>query len=173
MKNQFSKIAEHLFFKRFIIFTILLAAVVVGTQTYNGFSEKHATLIATIDGFILLVFLAEAIIKILAEGKRPQNYFKNPWNVFDFLIVLACLLEPIFNLGGEFLPVLRLARILRVLRLVTAIPKLQLLVTCLLKSLPSMFYVSILLFLLFMYTNFAYFSMAKRSNSFSEPKTQF
>ena len=138
-----------LFFKRFIIFTILLAAVVVGTQTYNGFSEKHATLIATIDGFILLVFLAEAIIKILAEGKRPQNYFKNPWNVFDFLIVLACLLEPIFNLGGEFLPVLRLARILRVLRLVTAIPKLQLLVTCLLKSLPSMFYVSILLFLLF------------------------
>lgn len=149
MKNQFSKIAEHLFFKRFIIFTILLAAIVVGTQTYNGFSEKHATLIATIDGFILLVFLAEAIIKILAEGKRPQNYFKNPWNVFDFLIVLACLLEPIFNLGGEFLPVLRLARILRVLRLVTAIPKLQLLVTCLLKSLPSMFYVSILLFLLF------------------------
>jgi len=36
-----------------------------------------------------------------------------------------------------------------VLRLITAIPKLQLLVTCLLKSLPSMFYVSILLFLLF------------------------
>ena len=53
------------------------------------------------------------------------------------------------HLGGGFLPVLRLARILRVLRLITAIPKLQLLVTCLLKSLPSMFYVSILLFLLF------------------------
>jgi voltage-gated sodium channel len=95
------------------------------------------------------VFIIEAGIKILAEGKKPQNYFKNPWNVFDFLIVVACLLEPIFDLGGEFLPVLRLARILRVLRLVTAIPKLQLLVTCLLKSLPSMFYVSILLFLLF------------------------
>ena len=95
------------------------------------------------------MFVIEAGIKILAEGKKPQNYFKNPWNVFDFLIVVACLLEPIFDLGGEFLPVLRLARILRVLRLVTAIPKLQLLVTCLLKSLPSMFYVSILLFLLF------------------------
>jgi voltage-gated sodium channel len=51
--------------------------------------------------------------------------------------------------GGDFLPVLRLARILRVLRLVSAIPKLQLLVSCLLRSLPSMFYVSILLFLLF------------------------
>jgi voltage-gated sodium channel len=123
--------------------------VVVGIQTYKEFAQKYSSLLSILDGFILLVFIIEAGIKILAEGKKPQNYFKNPWNVFDFLIVVACLLEPIFDLGGEFLPVLRLARILRVLRLVTAIPKLQLLVTCLLKSLPSMFYVSILLFLLF------------------------
>ena len=149
MSNQFSKISEHRLFKRFIIFTILLAAVVVGVQTYKEFAQKYSSLLSILDGFILLVFIIEAGIKILAEGKKPQNYFKNPWNVFDFLIVVACLLEPIFDLGGEFLPVLRLARILRVLRLVTAIPKLQLLVTCLLKSLPSMFYVSILLFLLF------------------------
>ncbi|MBL6826848.1 MAG: ion transporter, partial [Opitutales bacterium] len=149
MSNQFSKIAEHLLFKRFIILVILLAAVVVGVQTYKEFAQKYSSLLSILDGFILLVFIIEAGIKILAEGKKPQNYFKNPWNVFDFLIVVACLLEPIFDLGGEFLPVLRLARILRVLRLVTAIPKLQLLVTCLLKSLPSMFYVSILLFLLF------------------------
>ena len=149
LNNQFSKIAEHRLFKRFIIFTILLAAVVVGIQTYKEFAQKHSFLLSLFDGFILLVFIVEAGIKILAEGKKPKNYFKNPWNVFDFLIVFACLLEPILDLGGEFLPVLRLARILRVLRLVTAIPKLQLLVTCLLKSLPSMFYVSILLFLLF------------------------
>ena len=149
MSNQFSKISEHRLFKRFIIFTILLAAVVVGIQTYKEFAQKYSSLLSILDGFILAVFILEAGIKILAEGKKPQNYFKNPWNVFDFLIVVACLLEPIFDLGGEFLPVLRLARILRVLRLVTAIPKLQLLVTCLLKSLPSMFYVSILLFLLF------------------------
>ena len=149
MSNQFSKIAEHLLFKRFIILVILLAAVVVGVQTYKEFAQKYSSLLSILDGFILLVFIVEAAIKILAKGNKPQNYFKNPWNVFDFLIVVACLLEPIFVLGGEFLPVLRLARILRVLRLVTAIPKLQLLVTCLLKSLPSMFYVSILLFLLF------------------------
>ena len=149
MSNQFSKIVEHTIFKRFIIVTILLAALVVGAQTYKDFANKHAYLLSIFDGFILIVFIIEAAFKILADWKKPLNYFKNPWNVFDFLIVIACLLEPIFDLGGEFLPVLRLARILRVLRLVTAIPKLQLLVTCLLKSLPSMFYVSILLFLLF------------------------
>ena len=136
-------------FNRFIITTIIFAGIIVGAQTYQDFSYKNAALLSFLDRAILLIFTVEALIKILAEGKQPFNYFKNPWNVFDFIIVLACLLEPFLHFGGAFLPVLRLARILRVLRLITAIPKLQLLVTCLLKSLPSMFYVSILLFLLF------------------------
>ena len=137
------------FFNQFIIGTILLTGVVVGAQTYKDFAEKNVTVLNFLDQTILVIFTIEALIKILAEGHRPFNYFKNPWNVFDFAIVAACLLEPFLQLGGAFLPILRLARILRVLRLITAIPKLQLLVTCLLKSLPSMFYVSILLFLLF------------------------
>ena len=136
-------------FNRFIIATIVLAGIVVGSQTYHSFALENADILCFLDRAILLIFTLEALIKILAEGNRPLNYFKNPWNVFDFIIVAACLLEPFLQLGGAFLPVLRLARILRVLRLITAIPKLQLLVTCLLKSLPSMFYVSILLFLLF------------------------
>ena len=144
-----ASISKSQFFQRFIIGTIILAGFIVGAQTYKDFSLRHQDTLRILDNLILAIFVVEAAIKILAEGKKPQNYFKNPWNLFDFLIVAACLLEPIFQIGGSFLPVLRLARILRVLRLVTAIPKLQLLVSCLLKSLPSMFYVSILLFLLF------------------------
>ena len=141
--------ANSTFFNRLIITTIVVAGIVVGAQTYPEFSHKNAFILSLLDRTILIIFTFEAIIKIIAEGKQPFNYFKNPWNVFDFLIVSACLLEPFLHFGGAFLPVLRLARILRVLRLITAIPKLQILVTCLLKSLPSMFYVSILLFLLF------------------------
>ena len=144
-----SKIANSSFFQRFIIATILLAGIVVGAQTYKNFAIENAKVLQTLDHLVLIIFTLEALIKILAEGNRPLNYFKNPWNIFDFAIVTACLLEPFIHIGGAFLPVLRLARILRVLRLVSAIPKLQLLVSCLLKSLPSMFYVSILLFLLF------------------------
>lgn len=141
--------ANSTFFNRLIISTIVVAGIVVGAQTYPEFSHENAFILSLLDRTILIIFTIEAIIKIIAEGKQPFNYFKNPWNVFDFLIVSACLLEPFLHFGGAFLPVLRLARILRVLRLITAIPKLQILVTCLLKSLPSMFYVSILLFLLF------------------------
>jgi voltage-gated sodium channel len=149
ISSHCSSLANSDYFNRFIVATILLAGVVVGAQTYTNFAQENAQILTFLDRLILIIFTLEASIKILGQGKNPFNYFKNPWNVFDFLIVTACLLEPFLNLGGAFLPVLRLARILRVLRLVTAIPKLQLLVTCLLKSLPSMFYVSILLFLLF------------------------
>ena len=99
-----------------------MAGFVVGAQTYKDFSLRHQDTLRILDNLVLAIFVVEAAIKILAEGKKPQNYFKNPWNLFDFLIVAACLLEPIFQIGGSFLPVLRLARILRVLRLVTAIP---------------------------------------------------
>ena len=149
ISSHCSSLSNSEYFNRFIIATILLAGLVVGAQTYPNFAQENAHILSFLDRAILIIFTLEASIKILAEGKNPFNYFKNPWNVFDFTIVAACLLEPFLDLGGAFLPVLRLARILRVLRLVTAIPKLQLLVTCLLKSLPSMFYVSILLFLLF------------------------
>jgi voltage-gated sodium channel len=149
ISSHCSSLANSDYFNRFIVATILMAGVVVGAQTYTNFAQENAQILTFLDRLILIIFTLEASIKILGQGKNPFNYFKNPWNVFDFLIVTACLLEPFLNLGGAFLPVLRLARILRVLRLVTAIPKLQLLVTCLLKSLPSMLYVSILLFLLF------------------------
>ncbi len=149
MTSICSKIANHKYFQGFILLTILLAGVVVGMQTYKNFADRHSGILDFLDAFILGVFTLEVIIKIIAEGKKPLNYFRNPWNLFDFIIVAACLLEPVLPIDSAFLPVLRLARILRVLKLVTTLPKLQVLVGCLLKSLPSMFYVSMLLGLLF------------------------
>jgi voltage-gated sodium channel len=80
-----------------------------------------------------------------AHGRQPWRYFADGWNVFDFLIVVLCLLP----VAGPFAAVLRLARALRLLRLVSALPTLQLLVGALLKSLSAMGYVSLLLALLF------------------------
>ena len=144
-----SKITKTNSFDNFIIGIILFAGLLVGVQTYKEFANRHIEILTFLDSLVLAIFTLEAVIKILAEGKRPINYFRNAWNVFDFLIVTVCLMEPLLPLDAEFLPILRLARILRVLRLVTVVPKLQLIVGTLLKSIPSMFYVCILLFLLF------------------------
>jgi len=51
--------------------------------------------------------------------------------------------------GNQYITVLRLLRLLRVLRLVHALPRLQILVSALLKSIPSMAYVGAFLALLF------------------------
>ena len=149
MKDICRRIASSPAFQRFIVVVILFGSVLVGIQTYKDFALRHASVLNALDVIILGLFTIELIIKLLAEGSRPINYFRNPWNLFDFLIVAACLLEPLLPINAAFLPVIRLARILRILRLVTVIPKLQILVGCLLKSLPSMAYVSVLLFLLF------------------------
>ena len=149
MKDICRRIASSPAFQRFIVVVILFGSFLVGIQTYKDFALRHASVLNALDVIILGLFTIELIIKLLAEGSRPINYFRNPWNLFDFLIVAACLLEPLLPINAAFLPVIRLARILRILRLVTVIPKLQILVGCLLKSLPSMAYVSVLLFLLF------------------------
>jgi voltage-gated sodium channel len=84
-------------------------------------------------------------LRIGAFGTRPLRFFLDPWHVFDFVIVLICVLP----FEAEFVAVFRLARILRVMRLVTVLPRLQLLVGALLKSIPSIGYISVLLLLHF------------------------
>lgn len=128
-------------FQNFILGIILLAGVVVGMQTYREFEADHRQILNLADQIILGIFVLEVLIKIIAEGKSPWNYFRDPWNIFDFAIVAICLL-PIQN--SQFIAVLRLARVLRVLKLVSAIPRLQVLVNAVLKSIPSIGYVFLL-----------------------------
>ncbi|MCB9196069.1 MAG: ion transporter [Flavobacteriales bacterium] len=145
---KFAKdVAESKWFQNFIIGIIVAAGVLVGIQTYKSFASQHEVILNLLDSIILWIFVVEIAVKMLAEGSKPWNYFKDAWNVFDFLIVAVCFLP----LDGDtsFIAVLRLARILRVFKLVTALPKLQLIVGALLKSIPSMGYVFLLLTLHF------------------------
>lgn len=145
MVEFFARIANSRWFPSFITAVILLAGVVVGIETYPHMAERWDGPLNFLDQAILGIFIAEIVIKMGAHGSKPWKYFQDPWNVFDFAIVAVCLLP----FDTQFVTVLRLARILRVLKLVRALPKLQILVGALLKSIPSMGYVSLLLFMLF------------------------
>lgn len=145
MQPAFRAIADAPWFQHGITAVILAAGVLVGLETYPAVVERVGHVIHLLDQVILAIFVAEVVVKIGAEGNRPWRYFSDPWNVFDFAIVAVCFMP--FNAQG--VAVLRLARLLRVLKLVRALPKLQILVSALLKSIPSMGYVSLLLFMLF------------------------
>jgi voltage-gated sodium channel len=145
MTPLFQKISQSSVFRSLIVGVIVLAGVLVGVETSPALVQQYGPLLKVLDRAVLGVFIAEIGVKMGAEGRRPWRYFRDPWNVFDFLVVAACLLP----FGTGYATVLRLARLLRVLRLVHALPKLQLLVSALLKSIPSMAYVTLLLGLLF------------------------
>jgi len=146
MQQILKKTAESSWFQNFIVAVILAAGVVVGFETYSGFAEEHHGTLSLLNSIVLWIFVAEIAVKMGQHGiTRFYRYFKDPWNVFDFLIVAVCFMP----IDAQYVTVLRLARLLRVLKLVRALPRLQILVGALLKSIPSMLYVSVLLFLLF------------------------
>lgn len=134
------------FFRYFILGVIIFSGIIVGIETYPKIHKNHLALFHIIDRIIIYIFVAEIIVKLLAEGKKPWKYFTDPWNIFDFIIVAVCFIP---SIDTHFVMVLRLARILRVFKIVHMLPKLQLLVNALLKSVPSMGYVVVLLGLIF------------------------
>lgn len=139
------RVAESARFQNFITFVILFAGVLVGVETYPEMHRRFEAPMHVLDQVVLWIFVAEIVIKMVAEGRRPWRYFYDGWNVFDFVIVAGAFMP----FAAQYATVLRLLRLLRVLKLVRALPRLQLLVGALLKSIPSMAYVSLLLLMLF------------------------
>ena len=128
--------------QRFVIAVIVLNAIVLGLETSPAANDAAGDLLILLDHIAVTIFVVEISIKLIVYRFR---FFTNAWNVFDFLIVVVCFIP----FGASFAPVLRLFRLFRVLRLVSVIPRLQVIVSALLRCLPSMFYVTILLFLVF------------------------
>lgn len=139
------RIVDASWFQRLVILTILIAGVLAGIETDAGLVSTHGTTLRTLDAIVLGIFIVEAVLKLTAHSPRPWDYFRDGWNVFDFAVIVLCLLP----MDSQFAVVLRLGRTLRLLRLVSALPKLQLLVGALIKSFSSMGYVGLLLGIMF------------------------
>jgi len=106
-----------------------------------------------VDTAFTMLFLAEAIVKIIAFGfictslKKPQQpYLFVAWNVLDFLVVVASVADFIISFddplqsGGALksLKALRALRALRPLRMISRNEGLKLVVNSLFSSLPAL-----------------------------------
>jgi len=133
-------------FNVYIFSLITFSAILIGIETYPDMASKYRDLIVFLDRFIITCFVLEIGLKIIAKGKKPWLFFKDSWNVFDFLIVAVCLIP---SDDTHFFAVFRILRVLRIFRMITFLPKLRLLIGALLKSIPSMGYVVLLIAILF------------------------
>lgn len=145
MQEKLRIFTESRAFQFFFIGVILFSGVLVGMDTYPSISSEYGSLISILDTIILWLFVIEIGLKMLSFGKQVTGFFKDGWNVFDFIIVSACFLP----FEGQSIIILRLLRVLRIVRLVGTVPELKLIVNTLLKSIPSMGYIAGLLFILF------------------------
>ena len=143
--QQISLLADRLVnkaaFEYTIIALILLNGVFLGLGTSPVLKQQYGDLLHLGNQIVLGVFIVEALLKMLALAPRVDMYFRDGWNVFDFLVIVFSLIPA----TGEFAMVARLARLLRVLRLISAIRELRLIVAALVRSIPSVGHVMLLM----------------------------
>lgn len=131
--------------QNFIIVLIILNAITLGLETSATAMIHFGSVLTVFDHLILSVFVVEITIKLIAFRGR---FFREAWNVFDFLIVAIALVP-----ASGPLAVMRVLRILRVLRLISMMPRLRFVVEALLRATPGI--ASIVMLMLVLYYVFA------------------
>jgi len=86
-RKFFFHIAEHPAFEVIILTAIAFNSLLM-CFTYPNMHEDTVKMIARINYVFLGFFLIEATVKLIAYGRR---YFKDEWNRFDFIIILASI----------------------------------------------------------------------------------
>ncbi|KTG02428.1 hypothetical protein cypCar_00013636 [Cyprinus carpio] len=152
-------------FDIFIMVLICLNMVTMMVETDDQSKQTTNVLYWINVGFIVL-FTSECVLKMAA---LRQYFFTVGWNVFDFIVVILSIVgmflaEVIkkYFFSPTLFRVIRLARIGRVLRLIRGAKGIRTLLFALMMSLPALFNIGLLLFLvMFIYaifgmSNFAY-----------------
>ena len=124
--------------QRIIVVLIIINAVTLGLETSDQAMQVAGDLLKLIDRLLLAVFVSEILIKLYAFGGR---FFRNPWNVFDFLVVGVALVPS----SGP----LTVLRVLRLLRLISMVPRFRFVVESLLRAIPGILSIAGLLLILF------------------------
>ncbi|RPF53980.1 ion transporter [Aquisalibacillus elongatus] len=144
MQAWSKRVVENKAFQNFIIALILLNAVLIGMETYPSLYQSYGTILQVLDIIILAIFTIEIALKLIAS-EPTGKFFKDGWNVFDFLIVAFSYIF----VGSTYVTVLRILRVLRLFRTISVIPSLRKLVNALLMTLPSLGTIMLLLTIVF------------------------
>ena len=124
-----------------IIGVILFNAVLLGMETSYAIMEVAGPAIIALDTACLSIFVIEIGLKLYSQR---LGFFRNGWNVFDFVIVGISLVP-----GAQTFSVLRALRILRLLRVISVSPSLRRVVEGFVRALPGMGSVFLLMGMLF------------------------
>jgi voltage-gated sodium channel len=138
--HRLARIVDSPAFAAFVLGVIVANAVVLGLQTYDDVVDEYGDLLDLLNDVFLVFFVGELALRIGSYGRRPQSFFRDPWNVFDFVIIAAAFVPGLRSNST----LLRLARLLRVVRVVRLLPELRVLTLAIVRSLPPLFSMGVL-----------------------------
>jgi hypothetical protein len=120
-------------FDRFILMVIIANCIFLALDD-PGEEQNADQFIAEL--IFLIIFTIEMILKVLAMGfaLKQHSYLRDPWNFLDFVVVVVGWVGT-FVTGGN-ISAIRTIRILRPLRTINSMPKMKVLVTSILNSIP-------------------------------------
>ncbi|KAM6897420.1 voltage-dependent T-type calcium channel subunit alpha-1G isoform 7-T7 [Xenentodon cancila] len=131
--DTFRKIVDSKYFGRGIMIAILINTLSMGIE-YHEQPEELTNALEISNIVFTSLFSLEMLLKILVYG--PFGYIKNPYNIFDGIIVVISVWEIVGQQGGG-LSVLRTFRLMRVLKLVRFMPALQRQLVVLMKTMDN------------------------------------
>uniref|UniRef100_A0A8B9DGP8 Voltage-dependent L-type calcium channel subunit alpha n=1 Tax=Anser cygnoides TaxID=8845 RepID=A0A8B9DGP8_ANSCY len=145
------------YFEYLMFFLILLNTICLGMQHYNQSAEmNHISDILNVAFTVL--FTLEMILKLMAF--KAKGYFGDPWNVFDFLIVIGSIIDVILSEIDHCHPdpddnsrvsitFFRLFRVMRLVKLLSRGEGVRTLLWTFIKSFQALPYVALLIVMLF------------------------
>ena len=139
-----ARIADSSRFQAFIFGVIVANAIVLGLETYDAIDREVGGLLTVLNDACLGIFVIELAIRITAYGSRPQDFFRDGWNVFDFIAITAAFAPGL----RQNATLLRLVRLLRIVRIVSVLPDARVLIRGMVRSLPPIVSMGLLAVLL-------------------------
>uniref|UniRef100_A0A8C7L377 Ion transport domain-containing protein n=1 Tax=Oncorhynchus kisutch TaxID=8019 RepID=A0A8C7L377_ONCKI len=133
MRKKLWGIVESKYFNRGIMIAILINTISMGIEHHN--QPEELTNVLEISNIVFTsMFTLEMILKLTAFGFFA--YLRNPYNIFDGIIVIISVCEIIGQSDGG-LSVLRTFRLLRVIKLVRFMPALRRQLVVLMKTMDN------------------------------------
>ncbi len=133
-------------FQRFIMGVIVVNSIILGIQTASLSAETAAAL-TWMDSICVVIYVVEAILKLAAYR---WAYFRDNWNIFDFTIVVLCLIPTsMLPIPVQVTRIIRAFRAFRAFRLVSSFRQMRVIVEAIVKALPGVLWTASLLLIFF------------------------
>ncbi|MCK3656328.1 hypothetical protein A4G19_11450 [Pasteurellaceae bacterium Macca] len=139
--HQLSRCIKQPFFQRFILFIIILNAIVIGLQTDPWITSHFGKILENANHLFSIIFILEVILKLIVYRTK---FFRRKWDLFDSFVILISLV-PETSVISAF----RFLRVFRILRMISIIPHMQFITQVLLRTLSSIFSVGTILMVVY------------------------